>query len=571
MPDSIESKIRFLRTLLKREEKNSAHFPYLDKTLTENESYVRIQLTSIEDNLRTTSKLDREIVSMSDDDNETFLAYDRDCIFEKLKDLFFIQAMKYNDLLKVLSTSLDPSQASANSTQKSHGHPDPFNYYGIKLPTMTIDPFEGNLTKWHAFKDKFERAIHNNPNLCNSTKVEYLDSLLKGEAKRVIKRGTFQLKPENYESLWKMLTRRYEHRRSLANAYFQELFNQESQFKESSKGLKDLHDTTYDVLSSLKNMGIDSDNWGEVLVFLLSSKLPQHTRVLWEEKIGESDELPRFETFMKFIETRFRTLEGIESTKSRPSEVNKKPAPQRKTTLHTESNIQKNNPQKCKSCQKEAHYLFKCDKFKALNTESKVKFVRQNNFCYNCLGFHRVDSCTSSSRCQRCRKKHHTMLHLETKSNAASVAQIPTVIPDLPPSDQSIPSTSDGRFSQQNSTLMTKSNSAVLFPTALVNVVNNNGFALKFRALVDACSDESYVSERVVKKLQLKTTSRSVETIGLGGVSTMSSESITSITIKSLIQPDFSTTLKAYVLPKISSQRPLTLIDSFRGADHSPK
>lgn len=331
MAETVESKIKILRQTLKREQKNEANFSLLDKTLTENESYIRMQLANIEQNLQTLTKIDREIVASADDNDEVFQAYDKDCVFEKLKELLFIQAMKYNDQLKLVNTTFDQTQASANSTTVAQNNSDPFSYYGIKLPTMTIDPFDGTFTSWHSFRDKFERAIHNNRNLCNSTKLEYLDSLLKGEAKKVIKRGTFQLKPENNDTLWEMLKKRYEHKRSLANAYFQELFNQETIAKETSKSLRNLHDTTYDVLSSLQNMGLEPDNWGDVLVFLLTSKLPLHTRELWEEKIGETDELPEFKVFMNFLENRFRTLEGIESTRSKTGEVSKRFIPQRKT------------------------------------------------------------------------------------------------------------------------------------------------------------------------------------------------------------------------------------------------
>lgn len=72
------------------------------------------------------------------------------------------------------------------------------------------------------------------------------------------------------------------------------------------------------------------------------------------------------------------------------------------------------------------------------------------------------------------------------------------------------------------------------------------------QAIMEACSDESYVSERVVMKFQLPTTPRTIETCGLGGISTMSCDSISSITIQSLTQSDFSKRQKAYVLLKIS-------------------
>lgn len=568
MPETAEIKIKLLKRMLTREKQVSEDFLNLDKTLSDNEFYIKAQLQTLEENMKAATSLDRQIITMCEEDDPVFINYTNDGIYENLRNLYCLQTMRFNESLKSISHSSDSFSLGGHSTQINANQSSILNLSQVKLPRITIDPFDGNYSKWADFKDIFESSINSNPSLCNSTKLQYLQTFLKGEALKVIKRGSERLKPENYNSIWAALTKRYEHRRSLANSYFQLLFNQKTIIKETSSDLKNLHDTTYDALSSLENLGLKTENWGDLLVFLVNSKLPLHTKELWEEKIGENDQLPEFDSFMKFIETRFRTLEGIESTKSQSQEVGARNFMHKKTTLHTESNVKKPNTeqtrnQKCKCCQKDSHYLFKCEKFKQLNTDAKVKVVKQNNHCYNCLGFHRVETCTSTSRCQKCNKKHHTMLHFETRVNVArnvGNVEAATNVPQSPP-ERGVPSTSDGRFSHQNTTMIAKTNSAVLFPTALINVINSNGYALRFRALVDACSDESYVTERVVRKLQLKTNSRLVETSGLGGVSTMSSESVTSLTIQSLVQPEFLMKLQAYVLPKISAIRPTSQLD----------
>ena len=53
----------------------------------------------------------------------------------------------------------------------------------IKLPKLSIAPFEGSYVKWLTFWDPYESAVHNNPELSDVNKFTYLQSLLRKEAK----------------------------------------------------------------------------------------------------------------------------------------------------------------------------------------------------------------------------------------------------------------------------------------------------------------------------------------------------------------------------------------------------
>lgn len=158
------------------------------------------------------------------------------------------------------------------------------------------------------------------------------------------------------------------------------LFYQELVEKESASSLKQLYDTTYDALSSLNAMKMKTNDWGDILLFLVHSKLPLATKELWDGHLGKSDELPTFEDFMDFIETRFRTLKGIEATRQfsnfnsnsyhkSTSNLNKK------TTLHTinknsylkngkgQSNFKGVKPKPiCDCCKENSHALNFCKK-----------------------------------------------------------------------------------------------------------------------------------------------------------------------------------------------------------------
>ena len=52
----------------------------------------------------------------------------------------------------------------------------------VKLPRLTLPQFSGNILKWSSFWDSYASAAHNNPDLSDVDKFNYLRSLLEGSA-----------------------------------------------------------------------------------------------------------------------------------------------------------------------------------------------------------------------------------------------------------------------------------------------------------------------------------------------------------------------------------------------------
>ena len=61
----------------------------------------------------------------------------------------------------------------------------------------------------------------------------------------------------------------------------------------------------------------------------------------------------------------------------------------------------------CAYC-KGTHATNNCDV--VVGIEKRLKFVKREGLCFNCLGRHRVSQCTSQGRCKRCNNKHHTSI-----------------------------------------------------------------------------------------------------------------------------------------------------------------
>ena len=90
---------------------------------------------------------------------------------------------------KALSTPPHVSSPASTSPPPSPGegrHTITPTVSRMKLPKLTLTPFDGNYTRWCTFWDSYESAVHNNPELPDIVKVNYLHSLLQKFAKESI-------------------------------------------------------------------------------------------------------------------------------------------------------------------------------------------------------------------------------------------------------------------------------------------------------------------------------------------------------------------------------------------------
>ena len=70
----------------------------------------------------------------------------------------------------------------------------------------------------------------------------------------------------------------------------------------------------------------------------------------------------------------------------------------------------------CTICKAEKHLLFARGLFQALAHDKKMTHIEKNGLYLYCLRTgHLARQCTNGQRCKRCRRPHHTLLHIEAK------------------------------------------------------------------------------------------------------------------------------------------------------------
>lgn len=178
----------------------------------------------------------------------------------------------------------------------------------------------------------------------------------------------------------------------------------------------------------------------------------------------------------------------------------------------------------------------------------------------NCLSYsHKVSNCTSDFKCEHCHEKHNSLLCLKQKKSTSSANVTDgNDLQSVPP----IPSTSDGRFSNVDISTNTSSvsepelNENTIFPTALVKVLNENGNYVILRAMIDNCSDASYITESAVRRLKLPIKPSEFQVSGLSNSPTAKTVGLVSFEIQSMTDCNFIKPISAFVLTLISSNRP---------------
>ncbi|XP_075167628.1 uncharacterized protein LOC142239732 [Haematobia irritans] len=399
--------------------------------------------------------------------------------------------------------------------------------FSIKVPPCDTELFSGGYDKWPSFRDMFSAIYIKHPKLSPAQKLFHLRAKTRGEANQIIKQ--FALTDDNFNLALEALRQRYENKRILINHQLRKIFEAERVVSEKGKSLRNLQYTINNCLSVLKAYNISILSWDPILVFWVSSRLPDETLTAWENSLTDHKELPSWKRLDEFISKRLDMLESISDMRKPSSTTNMQ---QKTQSFHTKT---ESNYRPCKVC-KQNHALRTCSKFKSWTTFQRKKFVTENSVCENCLSYgHTTSACQSDHLCQKCQQKHHSLLHPESRGrhqrNLSS--QVATFHADISSDDQ--PTTSANAYSEPSSHVhsnFASSNEETVLPTALVDM-EHLGTVFTIRVFIDQGSQESFISTRIVNRFSIPTKKSFTRISGLGGAVLENSTRICNVTLKS--------------------------------------
>ncbi|KAF2897664.1 hypothetical protein ILUMI_08511 [Ignelater luminosus] len=445
-------------------------------------------------------------------------------------------------------------QNSSNETTSSNStilnHSNALN--NVKLPTLKLIEFNGVYTEFTQFIDSFNALVHNNPTLSNIQRFFYLKSCLKGKPLQVI--SSLEVTDGNYNIALDLLRERYENKRVIVNNHVKRIVEAPSLHKESANGLRRLLDEFLTNTRALKNLGEQTESWGSILIYLISSKLDSATKKAWELSLS-TNEVPDIKDLTKFLTQRCQVLESVESNNQQTNSNSKfshKPSNdkyQPKTYVH----LAANRPQ-CQICS-EQHFIYNCNTLKGLPVKSRLAEIRKLKLCINCLRSNHVKQECLSSGCKICSRKHNTLLHFNEVSNSfvnnSEIRNNPTEqegSQNIVNAENSLALCSAGLSFNHNY-------DTVLLSTAIVHVYDRNNTPVKCRALLDTGSMSNFISRELFVKLNLPSQDTNTSVYGINSARAVAAAR-TQAKIKS-IHTSFSASLDFFVLPDISGKIPV--------------
>ena len=189
---------------------------------------------SLNEKFETIKVLDAEVIDLIDGDG----VVDDIERADEFKESVFSSLLSIDRLIKKLKTSSARrgSEASEMARHTSPSHPQ------VKLPKLQLSSFSGDPTQWTSFWDSFQSAIHNNEQLSEIEKFNYLNSLLERSAREAI--SGFALTAANYHEAISTLKKRFGGKQQIIDKHLDVLFNTEAVVTANNvRGLRYLFDT----------------------------------------------------------------------------------------------------------------------------------------------------------------------------------------------------------------------------------------------------------------------------------------------------------------------------------------
>lgn len=292
----------------------------------------------------------------------------------------------------------------------------------------TWGEFDGTLSKWRGFRDRFVAVVHNDERIAPAIKFQSLWHSLTGKALTDL--GDWSCGNEEYDELWERLKELYDRKYHTSGEILRKFTSLKKLEKATEPAIQKLSNVTNEVIRQLRAFDYPVDNMNIFFVHELHARLDFHTARAWE--MHRESETPTIKEMLAFLDKQAEALMNSHVQEQKPFHENRKRQWQGKPN-HFNKSMKPNITLKngaiatsiktehlaSKVCEKGSHPVFRCEKFRAMNLNDRKKNATEKKLCYNCLSpSHTIRECESSN-CKRCDKKHNSLLCGENPLNQA--------------------------------------------------------------------------------------------------------------------------------------------------------
>ncbi|UYV67785.1 hypothetical protein LAZ67_5002051 [Cordylochernes scorpioides] len=295
-----------------------------------------------------------------------------------------------------------------------------------------------------------------------------------------------------------------------------------------------LLDSCNEIIRTVKVLGYQIDSLSEVFfVKIIQDKLDKTTRKQWELQ-NNPRVVPSIKDLMEFLEIHAKSLQNLPNKDSNVEKHSMKKELQ-KVKVYNSYMI------KCLKCEG-AHALSSCNLFSKLPESERVNFVSSAKLCFRCLKpNHLAKNCYCKNICQICKKRHHTLIHQETKVQEVDEGKFEC-----------------GKDIKNKTCLLSNEKyfSNVMLTTARIKIKDNNGVPQTCRALIDSGSQANFISGQCRKRLGLEYVTLHSQISGISGHFASHSYGLVEFEFTPHFKSDELFKVNALVLDKLTNNLP---------------
>ena len=349
----------------------------------------------------------------------------------------------------------------------------------IKLPQIKLLTFGGNALDWENFWQCFKTHIHENPGIPNVSKYQYLADNLTGHPRKIV--DNFRATSDGYEGAIASLLDLYANPNHQRNIAFDKLLKLRTP-QANYTSILEFRIEVEGLCNQLTELKVDTEH--PIISRIIQNRIPED---LMQKIYKETQLYPTLKDIQQGLKV---ILERNDFGKGPVEQVKNPNKGKPTTTVKATATTAKPNSDKaeqpatttpgtikgCVYCGG-GHAAWRCTRYTDL--PSRKAQLSKLGRCSYCCRTH-AGPCAKLAPCNRCHRAHHTWLHVDPAVNTV-----------------------------HTNTLGVGEQTSTALPTAIVGLLNkpnsnSQGQHIWVRALLDECSQRSFISKWAVDKLKLK-------------------------------------------------------------------
>lgn len=516
-----------------------------------------------------------------DSHNDVYAAASSSVDRRTASDLHFEIESLHSEILAELHERLEECSLNVGASQLAGGYGRTID---VKLPSVSIDPFNGDFEKWPGFKSVFMNYFSQGYTK-HAKMISLRQSLIEdSEAYNLI--AGLEPNGENFDVAWATLCNTYDDVRRILEKSFCALLDARSVPTPATRAvLLSLVTRTRNIMETMSKYGVNTSTWGPALVPIVARKLDPASHSDWclarpRKKIPEIEPLLQFITIRsEGIEeynralnvnrnaqnNNFRSIPNSNSNNSNHYNNNRNNFRQSNASTASANNAsaggtnQNNAGQQVPGKRKcpdplcipnNKHHLYTCPRFRSLSIEQRTSKASVLGVCVCCLSKGCEPQKCKLNGCTACGEKHNSWLC--TASPRA---------PFIPSQIQQAPAVHLAACVPHDADTIVDSAQSTLLATAVIVIVDKCGNPIEFRALCDPGSQVNLITASAHQKLRF---GRTVQPVDLTGIDGNKSVGVGKVHLK--FQSRFSSAnqhhMTAIILKRITSRLPSNSLET---------